>query len=265
MVNNASQPSASLRSQLSTNSFGWRAPALLRKPTANALPVYAIDLLAKKILLNQTDDAFYQNYLVQLRSARNPRGLPKSNQLLWEAFQYFKAKLDAIEVFNADGVRLAELLAETIGRQLGFILITVEDELNAYTVFETLNARGPALSTADLLKNYLFSRLKVQSDLEALQRRWRALIATVRQERFPEFLRYHLLCELPRIRTERRCREKSGSYGFRRCVSAWVSTFTETNFLLRPAPSSATARVPSQVVTEFPTAHSIARARETSP
>ena len=84
-----------------------------------------------------------------------------------------------------------------------FILITVDDELNAYTVFETLNARGLELSSTDLLKNYLFSRLKVTADLEALQRRWQALLATIRQERFPEFLRYHLLCEQPEVRTER--------------------------------------------------------------
>lgn len=70
----------------------------------------------------------------------------------------------------------------------------MEDELIAYTVFETLNARGLELSCTDLLKNYLFSRLRVSADLEALQHRWRGLIATVTQERFPEFLRYHLRC-----------------------------------------------------------------------
>jgi len=49
-----------------------------------------------------------------------------------------------------------------------FILITVEDEINAYTVFETLNARGLELTTTDLLKNYLFSRVKVTADLDAI-------------------------------------------------------------------------------------------------
>jgi hypothetical protein len=36
-----------------------------------------------------------------------------------------------------------------------------------------------------------------------LQRRWKSLIDVVRQERFPDFLRYHLLCEYPRIRKQR--------------------------------------------------------------
>lgn len=158
---------------------------------------------SSKLFLNSTDDAFYQDYLVQLRDPLNPRGLPKSNRLLWECFSYFRARLDEDGQLARNGAALAALLAETAGRQLMFILITVDDELNAYTVFETLNARGLELSSTDLLKNYLFSRLRVAADLEALGRRWRALLATVQQERFPEFLRYHLLCEEPRVRSQR--------------------------------------------------------------
>ncbi len=158
---------------------------------------------SSKLRLNETDDGFYQDYLVQLRRPLNPRGLVKSNRLLWECFRYYVAKIETSSDLTAIGEKLAELLSETVARQLMFILITVEDELNAYTVFETLNARGLELTTTDLLKNYLFSRVQVASDLEALQRRWRSLITTVRQERFPEFLRYHLLCEQPHIRTQR--------------------------------------------------------------
>lgn len=84
-----------------------------------------------------------------------------------------------------------------------FIRITVDDELNAYTVFETLNARGLELSATDLLKNYLFSRLSTQPDRDALQRRWLTLMSVVHQESFPEFLRYHLQCDIPRVRSQR--------------------------------------------------------------
>lgn len=158
---------------------------------------------SSKLFLNKTDDAFYQDYLIQLRDPLNARALPKSSRLLWECFTYFRERIKQRPELVSDGEKLAGLLAETVGRQLMFILITVDDELNAYTVFETLNARGLELSSTDLLKNYLFSRFRVAADLESLERRWRALLATVQQERFPEFLRYHLLCEEPRIRSER--------------------------------------------------------------
>lgn len=156
-------------------------------------------LESSKLTLNDTDNSFYQDYLVQLRQPPVPRSLPRSNRLLWDCFQWYSRKLESA----MDGRKLAELLSETIGRQLMFIQITVDDELNAYTVFETLNARGLELSATDLLKNYLFSRIRTASDIAALQRRWRMLVATVKQERFPEFLRYHLLCEYPKIRQQR--------------------------------------------------------------
>ena len=158
---------------------------------------------SSRLNLSRTDDAFYQNCLVQLRTPLNPRGLPRSNALLWECFQYFSERLDALDDIQEDGESLARILSETTARGLLFILITVEDEFDAYTVFETLNARGLELTTADLLKNYLFSKVRVQGDLDALRRRWQTLIATSTQERFSEFLRHHLLCEQAGIRKER--------------------------------------------------------------
>jgi len=158
-------------------------------------------LESSKLFLNETDNGFYQDYLVQLRAPSNPRGLPRSNRLLWECFVWFKSRLLARPDLRHEA--LAALLSETVARKLLFILITVEDELSAYTVFETLNARGLELSSTDLLKNYLFSRVKAQSDLLALQRRWKALVDVVRQERFPDFLRYHLLCDTPKVRKQR--------------------------------------------------------------
>ena len=158
---------------------------------------------SSRLYLNETDNAFYQDYLVQLRKPLNPRGLPSSNRLLWNCFRYFVGQLDSLEELGDDGRAVAGLLSETMARQLLFILITVDDELNAYTVFETLNSRRLERAATDLLKNFLFSQVRVAADLEALQRRWRSLIATVDQARFPEFLRHHLLCELPRVRSQR--------------------------------------------------------------
>jgi uncharacterized protein with ParB-like and HNH nuclease domain len=160
---------------------------------------------SSKLFLNDNDNAFYQDYLVQLRTHNNPRGLLKSNRLLWNCFQWFKGRLAKKLLRN--GEQLASLLSETVARQLLFILITVENELSAYMIFETLNARGLELSATDLLKNYLLSKVKVPSDLTALQRRWKTLVNIVKQERFPDFLRYHLLCEAPKIRKQRLFKE----------------------------------------------------------
>ena len=157
-------------------------------------------LESSKLFLNDTDDGFYQDYLVQLRPPVNPRGLPKSNRLLWQCFGWFQKR---VTDSGLAGEAMARLLSDTVARKLLFILITVEDDISAYTVFETLNARGLELSSTDLLKNYLFSRVATPTDLHALQRRWRHIIGTVKHERFPDFLRYHLLCRFPQIRKQR--------------------------------------------------------------
>ena len=156
---------------------------------------------SSRLHLNETDNAFYQEYLIQLRNPLNPRKLPKSNQLLLKCFQYFVKRIQELHELQNDGRAAASLLSETAARQLLFILIAVDDELNAYTVFETLNARGLELTTTDLLKNYLFSRVRVGSDLDSLQRRWQSLVGTVGQTHFPKFLRYHMLCEHSKIRS----------------------------------------------------------------
>ena len=159
---------------------------------------------SSRLRLNEIDDPFYQDYLVQLREPLNPRGLTGSNALLWKCYGYFSRQIDELRLDADDGGEaLARILSETIARRLLFILITVDDELDAYTLFETLNARGLELTTTDLLKNYFFSKVSTPHDIDALKRRWRSLIATVTQQRFPDFLRYHLLCEEPKIRRQR--------------------------------------------------------------
>ena len=158
---------------------------------------------SSKLSLNVNDDGFYQDYLVQLRAPLNPKALPASNRLLWDCLGYFSRKISEDPDLRGSGTALSSLLNEAVARQILFILITVDDDLNAYTVFETLNARGLELSATDLLKNYLFSRVPSQQDLSSLARRWHRLVATVRQEKFPEFLRFHLLCEEPKIRQQR--------------------------------------------------------------
>ena len=74
-------------------------------------------------------------------------------------------------------------------------MITVTDELNAFKVFETLNARGVRLSATDLLKNYLFSVVARgaahESEINALERRWEGVVGLLGSESLPEFLRVY--------------------------------------------------------------------------
>ncbi len=156
-----------------------------------------------RLSLNKSDDPFYQDYLVQGKKPLKKRGLSKSNRLLWECFEYFSSRFNDIDKYKNDGELVARFLSETTARQLLFIQITVDNELNAYTVFETLNARGLELTVTDLLKNYLFSKIRIPSDQETIQRRWQSLISVVGQEHLPDLLRFHLLCSRSEVRKQR--------------------------------------------------------------
>jgi hypothetical protein len=91
-------------------------------------------------------------------------------------------------------MRLAQLV-EGMSDRLFFTVITVTDELNAYKVFETLNARGVRLSATDLLKNYLFSVLardkENDHELRTLEDRWEVMVGRLQAEDFPDVLRVH--------------------------------------------------------------------------
>ncbi|MDJ0616695.1 MAG: DUF262 domain-containing HNH endonuclease family protein [Calothrix sp. MO_192.B10] len=158
---------------------------------------------SSKLILNENNNDFYKSNLVNLRKPFNIRSLSKSNQLIWKAFEYFFRELSYLSEIIDDGEQLAIFLTDTVAQRLLFIQITVEDELNAYTVFETLNARGLELTSTDLLKNYLFSLFQGPDDLQEAQRQWRRIINTVQMEKFPEFLRYYLTLENSRVRKGR--------------------------------------------------------------
>ncbi len=142
-----------------------------------------------KLTLNRHDDGFYQNYLVPLE--RLPRrGLSPSEHLLRRAFAWFRERIR--EYCGDDGEAVARFV-DTAVDKLFFTVITVTDELNAFTVFETLNARGVRLSATDLLKNYLFSLISRESahesEIRTLENRWEDIVGFLGSESFPEFLR----------------------------------------------------------------------------
>ena len=144
---------------------------------------------SSKLTLNRHNDRFYQNYLVPLESLPQ-RGLNASEQLLRRAFLWFRARIK--DRSGDDGESVARFVDVAVDK-LFFTIITVTDELNAFKVFETLNARGVRLSATDLLKNYLFSVVSRdnahESDINNLESRWEDVVGLLGSESFPEFLR----------------------------------------------------------------------------
>ncbi len=85
------------------------------------------------------------------------------------------------------------------------VLVAVASDLpEAYVIFETLNDRGADLTTADLLKNYLFSEAK-KSEFSYVQMSWNALETNLsnKPDEMVKFVRFDYVSRHGRITTRK--------------------------------------------------------------
>ncbi len=141
-----------------------------------------------RLTLNRNNNSYFKGICANLEPS-NPRGITKTNNLLRKVFEFFVSKID-----YQDGKRIAEFI-EFYTSSLIFTKIVVQDSLNAYKVFETLNARGVMLSIPDLIKNYLFSVIAKDNtvsdaDLDDMDERWSSIVTQLGEQNFTDYVRY---------------------------------------------------------------------------
>ena len=151
-----------------------------------------VTLISKsKLSLNRHNDQFYQTYLVPLEQLPK-RNLKASEHLLRKSFEWFESRVRDRFSEARSGADLARFV-DSVADRLFFTVISVTDELNAFKVFETLNARGVRLSSTDLLKNFLFSVVHSEGghehEIRTLEDRWETVIGKLGSESVPDFLR----------------------------------------------------------------------------
>ena len=142
-----------------------------------------------KITLNRNNKNFFESYLCSLQKPP-VRNIKHSEKLMGQALDYFKNHLLNE---SSTGEQIAKKIENIVDRLL-FTTITVGSTANAYTVFETLNARGVQLSTPDLVKNYIFSLMDDKGNLhdqeiEKLERKWTDIISQLGKNKFSHFIK----------------------------------------------------------------------------
>ena len=107
-------------------------------------------------LVNESPKPYFQNEIQSIQ----PEGLKKAEseeeQLLSSAFSTFTKYLKAFSLNGQLPLDSIRTLRTQILSYLKFILVTAKSEDDAYTIFETLNARGLSLTSVDLIKNWIF-------------------------------------------------------------------------------------------------------------
>jgi hypothetical protein len=144
-----------------------------------------------------------EDYLYRLGKLGLIRERPKvphaGNRQISRAFKYFRDQLPQ---------PLSELLdlVDKIN-ELNFVLITVNSQSDAFTLFETLNNRGVPLSAIDIIKNMMLAEMERQQkgNINESYDRWQAVIAAIpdpsSQERFLRHF-YHAAKIDPKIKVD---------------------------------------------------------------
>lgn len=142
------------------------------------------------LVLNRNNDGYYKDYIVKLGELKS-RNTSLTEKLMKKCFECYEDKL---KNRYHSGREYAQFVTDLVDN-LFFTIITVNDEMNAFRVFETLNARGVQLSSSDLLKNYLFSLVDDNSShrgrIDTLEEKWTKLTANIKAEKLPDFIRYY--------------------------------------------------------------------------
>ncbi len=113
--------------------------------------------------------------------------IKKNYVFLWEKINNELSKFSA----NEDKVNYTNRLRKKISNLI-VIHISIENEEEAYEIFETTNARGVDLSVADLLKNLIFKKIPAKEDRDFAKDIWQEITNDVESTNteLKKFLRY---------------------------------------------------------------------------
>ncbi|MCB1381239.1 MAG: DUF262 domain-containing protein [Alphaproteobacteria bacterium] len=145
-----------------------------------------------RLTLRHRDQAFFRRYVLAAdaiseavrKEIAKEQDAPK---------QRIVENLEAIDTFiSQHDQKTLKLFANFLLSRVYVVFVTTASWQSAYRLFNVLNARGMALSNADLIKNMLFARLGGNSARSGdLDEAWLELEEQIGIERLDQFLAHH--------------------------------------------------------------------------
>ncbi|MEU3783411.1 DUF262 domain-containing protein [Streptomyces sp900129855] len=144
-----------------------------------------------RLILNPEDNATF----FAIASGKQAPAMPKGKiSAVVKSHSFLSEKIG--EVADSVGVEGEKRLLEWatfLRDRVRVGVIEVPSESDAYVIFETLNNRGADLTTADLLKNYIFGR--AGANLDTVRDHWMQTLGTLElsaaDSKFTAFLRHY--------------------------------------------------------------------------
>lgn len=141
------------------------------------------------ITLGEIDNSYFKKNILE-KELFDSKEKYKSHTRLKEAYLYFKEKVSSHISDNDINKKYEKLISLYNAFTSNFIIMYIEstDINEAFVIFETLNARGKDLETADLLKNYIFrSSGKYISEVKE---KWLSIIETLDKINITSYIRH---------------------------------------------------------------------------
>jgi len=145
-----------------------------------------------RLTLRQRDQNFFRRFV--LAGEVLPEGLRKEIVREQDApKQRIVENLEVIDAFIAQrDQKTLKLFANYVLSKVYVVFVTTASWQSAYRLFSVLNARGMALSNADLIKNMLFARLGGDAARSSeLDEAWLELEEQIGIERLDQFMAHH--------------------------------------------------------------------------
>jgi hypothetical protein len=150
-----------------------------------------IDNKQEFVLSTETSYPFFQDHILKFGEPEVPIELMREEESLRAAYERINSLIEqtvaAIEGDSslADAKKREAIRLKMIGIRdallaLKVIFVRLDDEDDAYIIFETLNTRGKDLALADLVKNHLTRHLKAKSaSVDQTKVKWERILEII--------------------------------------------------------------------------------------
>jgi uncharacterized protein with ParB-like and HNH nuclease domain len=148
-----------------------------------------------KLELNREDKIFFDDVVIR-GVLQDPRY--ESHKLITNAYNYLKKQITA--GISERKEKFVEAILNALLNRFVMIKIKVDSDINAHTIFETLNDRGLDLSVADLVKNYVFSVASSSGhNLDDIIQIWKEMVDQIGDHNVTTFLRHYWISSVEQV------------------------------------------------------------------
>jgi len=151
-----------------------------------------------KVLVASKLQDYFQRAIINPSEGKIPDGSTDEEKRVKTARAFFDTAIrKELKEIKGDVDQISWLLSTCLRKveNLSVVRIGVSNPDDAYTVFESVNAKGAALTLADILKSLIFRRVKKVGDEDIAQEQWDKIQSNLDGTGFTlsRFIRYYWL------------------------------------------------------------------------